>query len=228
MFGTIAYLPLLVQNLRAGGPFKVGVVMMTMSLGWSGASFLTGRAVHRAGENWMVRIGIPLMLAGFMLGVFTTQDAPLLQLIAMALLGGVGMGMQTPALLLAVQHSVEPRHIGVATSAQMLSRTIGGAVGVSVAGAAVSALMGRALEGLARRTGTGADGSPQELLGREAQALLPPGDLELVRSAFVDSIHAVFLIAVAVLTVSMLLTTLLPPSSLHRSGEDHHPEGGNA
>lgn len=216
MFGTIAYLPLLVQNLRDGGPLRVGVVMMAMSLGWSGASFIAGRSVHRAGENALVRAGIPLMLAGFLLGVFTTQDSPLAMLVAMAVLCGVGMGMQTPALLLAVQHSLEPQHIGIATSAQMLSRSIGGAVGVSVAGAAVALLMGRSLAGMAGRTG-----SPQELLGAEVLASLPGADRELVRAAFVSSIHAVFFIAIGVLGTALLLTVLLPPSSLRRA--DTHP-----
>ena len=230
MFGTIAYLPLLVQNLQGGDAFRTGLVMMTMSASWSTASFLAGRAVQRTGENRLIRTGIPLMLAGFALGAAAGPAAPFVQMLATALLCGAGMGMQTPSLLLAVQHSLESRHIGIATSSQLLSRTIGGAVGVSVAGAAVSRLMGGALEGLAAgglvqrlaaQTGVPAE-SPQQLLGKEAQALLSAADVAMVRAAFVQSVHAVFLIAIVVTAGSFLLTLLLPPSSLHRAVPGAH------
>src|SRR5262249_31451965 len=58
-----------------------------------------------------------------------------------ALLGS-GLGFSMLSLLLAVQHSVPRKELGVATSFNMFSRSIGGAVGVSVMGAVLAAGIG--------------------------------------------------------------------------------------
>lgn len=51
---------------------------------------------------------------------------------------GAGLGMVMQVLILAVQNSVELRHMGVATSGATLFRSIGGAIGVSLFGALFS------------------------------------------------------------------------------------------
>ena len=55
----------------------------------------------------------------------------------MALLG-IGLGMVMPVLTLAVQNTVEFRHMGVATSGATLFRSIGGSLGVAAFGALFS------------------------------------------------------------------------------------------
>jgi hypothetical protein len=52
---------------------------------------------------------------------------------------GLGMGLTTMSLLLAVQQAVERSYLGVATSLAIFTRSIGGAVGVAVMGAVVAA-----------------------------------------------------------------------------------------
>lgn len=51
---------------------------------------------------------------------------------------GVGMGLSIPSFLVAVQTSVERRNLGTATSTLQFSRSMGGTLGVSVMGAALS------------------------------------------------------------------------------------------
>src|SRR5688572_33385519 len=52
---------------------------------------------------------------------------------------GIGMGLSIPAFVIAVQTSVERRHLGTATSMLQFSRSMGGTLGVSVMGAVLSA-----------------------------------------------------------------------------------------
>jgi MFS family permease len=123
-------------------------------------------------------------------------------------LTGIGMGCQTPSLMLTVQQSVAHRNVGVATSSQMLARTIGGAVGVSVLGAALNAVMGSALG--SSRAGALALADPQKLIEPSVRASLMPADQELVLRAFGDGMHAVFFIALIVAVVSFFISYLLP------------------
>ena len=65
-------------------------------------------------------------------------DTPMWQMNLYMGLLGAGLGMVMQVLILAVQNSVERRHMGVATSGATLFRSIGGSVGVSVFGAVFS------------------------------------------------------------------------------------------
>ena len=65
---------------------------------------------------------------------------------------GAGMGSQMLSLLLAVQHGVDRSRLGLATSLNQFSRSIGAAVGV----AAMGAIMTRTLTGVALPGGAAA------------------------------------------------------------------------
>ena len=55
---------------------------------------------------------------------------------------GAGLGFAMLSLLLAVQHSVSRGQLGVVTSLNMFARSIGGAVGVAIMGAILTAGLG--------------------------------------------------------------------------------------
>ena len=60
-------------------------------------------------------------------------------------------------LLIAVQQAVARAQLGIATSLNQFSRSIGGAVGVAVMGAVLSAGLARSLNEVARAGGAAAD-----------------------------------------------------------------------
>jgi predicted MFS family arabinose efflux permease len=218
MYGIIAFMPLLAQSLHGGTALQAGLVITPMSLGWSAASIVAGRMSHRVGEPLLIRSGMAFMTAGFLLAMMTWAGSPVWFLMLCVGLTGVGMGCQTPALMLTVQQCLEAQNIGVATSTQMLARTIGGAVGVSVMGAAVTGSMVsmiRRLEesGLLASFPASARAhfaEPQKLLDAGLRPALTGTQLDLVLSAFVDALHSVFIIGVIVLVVSIALSFLLP------------------
>jgi MFS family permease len=179
-----------------------------MSLAWSAASVTAGRVAHRWGEPRLVRVGLLSMSLGLFAASMAGGGAGIWYLIGCVVLIGIGMGCQTPALMLTVQHSVEHRHIGVATSSQMLSRTIGGAVGVSVLGAVLNGVMGAAVGGVLLRLDPGID--PQRLLEPAVRAALDPLDQQRVLAAFGEGMRVVFLMALAVALTSFALSFLLP------------------
>lgn len=208
MYGVIAYAPLFAQTILGGTAVQAGLLITPMSLAWSTASLTAGRLAHRVGEAKLVRVGLLFMAAGLFTAFIAGAGIDVWYLLACVTLTGIGMGCQTPSLMLTVQQSVEHRDIGVATSSQMLSRTIGGAVGVSVLGAALNGVMGAALGGALMRGTTVSD--PQKLIEPAVRSTLTPGDQQLVVRAFGDGMQVVFLIALAVAVVSFALSFLLP------------------
>jgi EmrB/QacA subfamily drug resistance transporter len=208
MYGVIAYAPLFAQTILGGTAVQAGLMITPMSLGWSAASLTAGRVAHRWGEPRLVRIGLVFMSLGLFAAYASGPGVGIWYLMMCVTLIGIGMGCQTPSLMLTVQQSVEHRNIGVATSSQMLSRTIGGAVGVSLLGAALNGVMGAIVGNALLASGGVAD--PQKLLEPAVRATLAPADRDLVVRAFGDGMRVVFLLALGVAVASFILSFLLP------------------
>ena len=226
IYGVIAYVPLFAQTSAGGTPVQAGIVITSMSLSWSSASVLAGRQVYRVGEKSLILVGMLLMSAGFFMILVSPSAAPLSYLSLCVVVIGLGMGCQTPSLMLSVQHSLDPANVGVATSSQMLARTIGGALGVSVMGSAVAGRMlsrftelasagllaGLPLEAQAHMA------APQELLSAKMRGMMSQGDLRLVLETFSLAVHEAFAIGLGVVLLGALATAFLPRSTLHNVG----------
>lgn len=223
MYGVVAFVPLFAQIVQGGTAIQAALVITPMSLSWSGASILAGRLTHRLGENTLVRFGMAVMVAGYILALFTAYDSSAAFLALCVFILGAGIGCQTPALMLSVQHSIGQQNVGVATSTQMLSRTIGGAVGVAVMGAAMTSSMVRQVGEFDTQGKLSAFppliremlSDPQKVLDSHVRALLSGDQLALIMAAFTRSLHAVFICGLAVIVLGLVLTMLLPRSTLH-------------
>jgi hypothetical protein len=132
---------------------------------------------------------------------------------------GIGFGMVTQILVVAIQNAVEPREIGTATAAANLFRALGGSVGVAVYGAIFTAglrhwlpieLAGRTARGI---TATGIQTTPGRIRG------LDPGLQHAVAHAVGNSLHDVFLVAAPIALAGAVIVTLLPERPLRGRAE---------
>lgn len=139
MFGAISYVPLFVQEALGANPTRAGTVLTPLLLGWVTMSIVSGRLLVRTGYRPLVVTGIACVSLGFGGLTFTGRANPWWRLHADLMLMGLGMGMANLSLLLAMQNAVERSRLGAATSLAQFTRTIGGAVGVAIMGALVTA-----------------------------------------------------------------------------------------
>ena len=139
MFGVLAFVPLYVQSALGRSAREAGGVLTPLLLGWVCMSIVTGRLLPRVGFRPFILGGLTCVTVGFV-GLATLQPTtPLWRMHVDLGLMGVGMGMTALSLLLAVQSAVAREQLGVATSLTQFTRSIGGAVGVAVMGAVVTA-----------------------------------------------------------------------------------------
>jgi hypothetical protein len=141
--------------------------------------------------------------------LMTLNDAqtPQLQLLAALTMMGIGMGLTIPSFLIAVQSTVPRSALGTATSTLQFSRSIGGTLGVSVMGAALSA---RLAAGLAA---VGLDPqavSVDELLNPVPQSGAAPQIDGALRDALASGIQTVFIIAFVAAALALLVTFFAP------------------
>jgi hypothetical protein len=110
---------------------------------------------------------------------------------------GLGLGLVLQVPVLAIQNAVPVRYLGAATSASLLFRSIGGALGVAVFGGLLNARMEAAL-GYVLPT--------EALLGGQLSVL----STEAGRIALSEAITGIFGVAVPVILVAFGCAWLLP------------------
>jgi EmrB/QacA subfamily drug resistance transporter len=135
MFGAISFVPLFLQHVSGMSATAAGFVLTPFVLGWVAMSIISARLVLRLGYRILVVSGMACLALAFLM--LARWSPGLTQAVAMrdALVGGIGMGLTFVPMLIAVQSAVPRADLGSATSMTQFSRTIGGALGLSVMGA---------------------------------------------------------------------------------------------
>ncbi|HVC76655.1 MAG TPA: MDR family MFS transporter [Candidatus Micrarchaeaceae archaeon] len=134
MFGITTYVPLWVQEVQGGSPFDAGAAVGAMSIGWPVVSALAGIFMVRIGYQRLVVAGSLALVVGTLMLAVGSPDRGFVWTGAASLVIGSGMGAIAAPLLIVIQNIVEWSRRGAATALNQFSRTIGGAVGVSLMG----------------------------------------------------------------------------------------------
>ena len=223
IFSLFAFSPLFIQGALGKTPLQLGIVMLVFSMGWSLGALFCGQAVHRLRQKPSAVAGGILMVAGC---AFTLMFSTTTSLVECSLVFGViglGMGFVSIPTLLIVQNSLDIADLGVATASHQFSRTLGGTIGIGIAGSFVSASLAGGMETLIK-SGL-LDKLPPSLQVRvqhnlenlfrpEVQALLSPQIKSSLQNAVVQGVSLVFWITLAVSVIALVLCLLLPRQKL--------------
>ncbi|NUQ84581.1 MAG: MFS transporter [Anaerolineales bacterium] len=207
LFGSLSFIPLFVQSVLGTNATQAGITVTPMLLGWVAASIIGTRLLLKVGYRRLAITGTALLTTGAFLMSRVDADTSRTLLMVFVSLMGIGMGFSIPPFLIAVQTTVERRQLGTATSTMQFSRSIGGTLGVSVMGAALSARLASNL------TASGLD------LGLVSQLLDPlPGAQTVVneaaRVAVADAITVVFLFAFVAAGLALVAAFFSPRREL--------------
>ena len=238
MFGASVFLSQYMQLARGATPTEAGLMTIPMIGGLLISSIGVGALVTKYG-SWKpyLIVGSVLLVAGsFLLSTIHYDTDFFLVSVYMFLLGaGVGMTMQN--LVLVVQNQTRPEQIGVASSGVTFFRSLGGTIGVSVMGAALSA---RVIDLVAQRkdditAALMSLGDKAQYWGEQLQsgALPRVADMpEALRVIFEDiyanGISHSFLIAVPFAVISLLAIVFLPNKPLTTMTTTERLEAGEA
>ena len=224
MFGGIIFLPLFLQIVRGSSPTQAGLEMLPMMAGLLFASVLSGRLIARIGRYKIFPIiGTALATIGMLLLSTMTVTTPYWQIALYMLILGLGIGNVMQVLVLAVQNSVNPKDVGVATSGATFFRSIGGTFGTAIFGAVMTNGIAR---NLAETLPAGSDGAidPAQITSAMSTiAALPANLRDLVLRAFTDSLSNVFLTAVPILIIAFVLSLFLKDVRLRGAGDREIP-----
>jgi EmrB/QacA subfamily drug resistance transporter len=214
MFGAITFIPLFVQAILGTDATAAGSVLTPFMLSWVLCSILGARLLLRYRVRAIVLTGGVALSIGFLsfaqLGVGSSRPEVMVGMT----LGGAGMGLMMAPLLIAVQSTVPRSQLGVATSVTMFSRTVGGAVGVSLLGAVMVQVLRGQLPALAL-AGTEAKlaavvQNPEVLLQPAVRATMPAPLLVALRGAVATALHGVFVTGLCIALLALACAFFLP------------------
>jgi EmrB/QacA subfamily drug resistance transporter len=210
MFGSVTYMPLYLQVVKAVSPSTAGLQLTPMMGGVLVTSILSGQIISRTGRyRFFPIVGTAVMTLGlFLLSTLTVQSSTWAASFYMLVLG-LGLGMVMQVLVLAVQNSVDYRNLGVATSGTTLFRSTGGSVGVSLFGAIFA---GSLAAQLAAHIPKGA--ALPAATDPAAIAALPAGVRDAYLEAFTAALHPVYLSAAVIGAFAFAIAWLLEEAPL--------------
>jgi EmrB/QacA subfamily drug resistance transporter len=133
MFGGLAALPLYLQIVKGHTPTEAGLLMLPLTAGLMSGSIVSGQFISRTGRYKVFPVmGAFLFTLGMFLLSQVSVDTSLLVVSGYAVLFGIGLGFNMQTLVLAIQNSVPPQDMGVATSSATFFRQMGGTLGTAV------------------------------------------------------------------------------------------------
>jgi MFS family permease len=215
LYGQSTFVPPFVQGVMGATPTIAGFVMAGASIGWPLTSAIGGRLVLRWGWRLPCIVGAVLLVLGFGMLWRMPPDVGLWYPTFVQFLTGAGFGFTSLVFIIAAQNAVGWEQRGVVTSANQFARSIGGTIGVSIAGAIFSA-------GVIAAAGSGVN--PNDLLSPAVRATLRPEQLSVLQDALVGALHSVYLLFVVVAALGVVVAALLPGGR----PEQHQPAAPNA
>jgi len=195
LFSVTVFVPLYLQATTGATPTEAGLLLVPAMLGITVSTTLSGRSITRTGRYKRFPVaGLGLMtVALLVLAAVAPATSRAATGVGLALFG-LGFGMVTQVLVIAVQNGVDRRELGVATAATGFFRGLGGAVGAAVLGAVFAAVAGTHV-------------------GQGGVSALGAGS----RDDIVDAVRAVFLVAAPLAALALAVVLRLPERPLARA-----------
>jgi EmrB/QacA subfamily drug resistance transporter len=187
LFAVTVFIPLYLQVTTGASPIQAGLLLIPMMIGVTASTNFAGRRIERTGRYKRYPVtGLALMTASLaLLAVVAGDPSRLTTGIAIAVFG-LGFGMVTQILIVAVQNSVDRRELGIAMATANFFRGLGGAAGAAILGAVFAA-----------RVGTSGLSEGPTALGAAA------------RADVIDAVQTVFAVATPIAAVALLVVLAL-------------------
>ena len=134
LFGSTYLLPVYMQVGLQLAPSHVGTILLPAGLALACTIALVGRFADRQPTHRLVSIGLALLAAAFALIQAVRLDTALWVLVALTILGRIGLGFILPSLNLGAMRGLHRDLIPQGASAINFVRMLGGAAGVSLCG----------------------------------------------------------------------------------------------
>ncbi|QVQ52612.1 DHA2 family efflux MFS transporter permease subunit [Spiractinospora alimapuensis] len=219
MFSGVAYLPTFLQMVNGVSATASGLLMLPIIVGMLTASITTGRLITATGRYkiWPI-LGTAVTAVGMTLLSRMDASTPYLYNATAMLVLGLGVGMIMQNLVLIVQNTAPPEHLGAATSASNYFRQIGASFGIAVFGSIFVSRLNTEVDSRVPG-GFELEGGEAGLSSLTPEALrnLPDAVQDTIVGSFAGALPPVFLYAVPLLVCGFVLSFFIREKPLATS-----------
>ncbi len=134
LFGSTYLLPVYLQMGLGLSASYVGALLLPAGLLLAVTIAFVGRLADHHPAHGLVSLGLLLLAVSFAAVVLLDRDTPLIWLVALTIVGRVGLGFVLPSLNLGTMRGLPGELIPQASSVANFLRMLGGATGVSLCG----------------------------------------------------------------------------------------------
>jgi len=143
-FAVIVFIPVFLQVVTGASATGSGLLLLPLLLASTASTMVAGRVMSATGRYKLFPVtGLALMAVGLVLLSQMDAGTPRTTVSLLLILFGIGFGMVSHILTVALQNAVERRDLGIATASANLVRSLGGSIGVAVFGAVFAGRLDR-------------------------------------------------------------------------------------
>jgi len=143
LFAVLIFTPLFLQRVVGASATSSGLLLLPMTVGITVSTVLSGRLIAKTGryQRFPV-IGLAIVtVTVFLLSRLSAGSSHLTVTLDM-LLFGIGFGLVTQVLVVAMQNDADRADIGIVTASANFFRSLGGSIGAAVFGAVFARSLG--------------------------------------------------------------------------------------
>jgi EmrB/QacA subfamily drug resistance transporter len=198
-FAVIVFMPIFLQAVTGASATDSGLLLLPLLLAATTSTAVSGRLISRTGRYKVFPVaGLALMTVGLLLLSRMTAGTSQATAAMLLVVFGLGFGMVSQVLTLAIQNAVDRRDLGIATASANLFRSLGGSIGVAVFGALFAARLDTASI------------DPERLQASpEALASMPASVQHDVAAAVAHALQTVFLVGAPIAALGLLVVLFL-------------------
>jgi EmrB/QacA subfamily drug resistance transporter len=204
-------IPLRLQMTSGAGVDRAAFQLVPLTFAVPCASFASGRLVAHTGRYKPFLLAGAIAVPFAMLALAIVDPRATLPAALCMVLAGIGLGMQVPASMVAVQSVVSSRHIGIATATTAFFRSFGAAIGIAILTAMLLAALRENIPAITA-SHVGAE-FLNDMMG-DALATIAENSRAQLAAAVHDCFQKVFMIGAGVALVPAALLVLIADETL--------------
>ncbi|KAF7308900.1 MFS general substrate transporter [Mycena kentingensis (nom. inval.)] len=217
---TLFYLPVVFQGVNGDNSLISGLKMFPVSLGGALAMTVSGPLVTFTKRTRpIIWAGTLLMGLGAGLLILLSEKSSLAAEMLFSLVQGLGAGLLSHPLLIALQAAMPLKDMGACTGAASLYvvRTLGQTTGVALGGVTFQTELARRLRAIPELAGSSTEASILQGNYKDIKAIMPAELRDQVVVALSRSLRMIFIVLLPVAATAFLLSLLLRHYSLERN-----------
>lgn len=211
LMGLDVYIPMWMQGVLGKPAGLGGLVLAPMSIIWMYGSFLSGKLLRKYSVRSILIMGLTIILFGGGILLALPQQSPFWLFFIITGVLGVGYGLSVTTTTVEAQASVPKEEIGVATSFNTLSRTIGQTVMVALFGIILNVANNHQL---VKAKITDLD-SMNRLINPHTALQIEVGLRMKLHKILFNSLHWVYLAGLMLIIVALIFSFMVGKSTKH-------------